>query len=196
MLRRITFSVFLVAITVAVSSAPALAKGPEPMTATIRGPWLAHPIIVRGFMGKAPGDPYWRLTSLTFDSLWAVQATAPRLSSLGPRYAVEYMDPCCGHQVHQDLYPYAPGGPWTYTPRGQAQQLFQMDLSAQQGWYHAPTALFSLLSHQGLPPIPASSGLPRLSPRDRRLLAECDHSLARWLASPSEPHADGSSLVA
>jgi hypothetical protein len=53
------------------------------------------------------------------------------------------------------MYPYARGGPWTYTPAGQGRDLFQMNMTdvvvrPATGWYRAPELLAELVP-RGLP---------------------------------------------
>jgi hypothetical protein len=70
--------------------------------------------------------------------------------------------------VVQELYPYATGGPVTYTPPGQ--RLFgARGMSITAGWFRASPEFFRYLVDQGLPettpPIPADrvgadSGVP------------------------------------
>jgi hypothetical protein len=72
-------------------------------------------------------------------------------TQLGPALAVTASF-LCGpgnrHAVHQVLYPYAKGGPQTYTPRGQVMCGMNLD----EGWYDAPYGqMFDTLVAHGLP---------------------------------------------
>ena len=69
---------------------------------------------------------------------------------LGPAYQARYrMDYAPRHQLRQVVYPYANGGPVTFTPPGQ--HLGQDYESFQGGWYLAPTALLPFLVKNGFP---------------------------------------------
>ncbi len=126
-----------------------------PLTRAARGPGLVEPIVIRGDMGFAPGDRYWTFALTMFGSSSDPSSDAPlSAGDLGPRYLVNYVDPCCGHQVRQYLYPYAAGGPVTYTPSGQRADMFQMNMddyigSSQTGWHRVATTLGATSSFVG-----------------------------------------------
>ncbi|OLB58361.1 MAG: hypothetical protein AUH96_15490 [Nitrospirae bacterium 13_2_20CM_2_61_4] len=113
----------------------------------IRGPGLVEPIVIRGNMGFPPGDRYWEFALTMFGSSSDPSSDAPlSAGDLGPRYVVDYVEPCCGHRVRQYLYPYAAGGPVTYTPSGQRADMFQMNMddyigSSQTGWHRVAATL-------------------------------------------------------
>jgi hypothetical protein len=86
------------------------------------------------------------------DSVAELGLTVPEL---GPKYVIDYRLDAgtkAAETVRQELYPYASGGPVTYTPPGQgvAEGLpWGGTLSA--GWYQASPGFFSFLVDQGLP---------------------------------------------
>jgi hypothetical protein len=83
---------------------------------------------------------------------------------LGPRYRVVYLVPGPSGQddrIRQDLYPFARGGPLTYTVGGQR---FFDTQSTLSGWFRAKPRLTRTLLAAGLPkpkqtaPVAESSG--------------------------------------
>jgi hypothetical protein len=140
-----------------VFAVPAQAKGKEPVFVRITGPGLSTPIVIRGDMGDPPGDPFWAFVWLAFRSTGSPGAEAPPDSAtLGPAYSTLYADPCCGFRVHQVIYPYAAGGPLTFTPPAQGRDLFQMNFTdtlggAPGGWYRASSPMLATLFSHGLP---------------------------------------------
>src|SRR5437667_2554060 len=139
--------VIVPAVALVLLSVPAEAKGRDPAKAVIRGPGLVEPIVIRGNMGFPPGDRYWEFALTMFGSSSDPSSDALlSAGDLGPRYLVDYVEPCCGHRVSQYLYPYAAGGPVTYTPSGQRADMFQMNMddyigSSQTGWHRVATTL-------------------------------------------------------
>ena len=146
-MKRRCLLVLIPAVALVLAYVPAEAKGRDPVKAVIRGPGLVEPIVIRGDMGFAPGDRYWAFALTMFGSSSDPSSDAPlSAGDLGPRYLVSYVDPCCGHRVRQYLYPYAAGGPVTYTPSGQRADMFQMNMddyvgSSQTGWHRVATTL-------------------------------------------------------
>jgi hypothetical protein len=146
-MKRRCLLVLIPAVALVLACVPAEAKGRDPVKAVIRGPGLVEPIVIRGDMGFAPGDRYWAFALTMFGSSSDPSSDAPlSAGDLGPRYLVNYVDPCCGHRVRQYLYPYAAGGPVTYTPSGQRADMFQMNMddyvgSSQTGWHRVATTL-------------------------------------------------------
>ncbi len=127
---------------------PAAAKGREPVKVVVQGPGLMEPLVIRGNMGGSPASRYWAVASVMFGSSLNPSVTSPPTRvDRGPRYRVAYVDPCCGYRVRQYLYPYAGGGPRTYTPAGQGKAMFQMNMNdylgggaSLYGWHQvAPT---------------------------------------------------------
>jgi hypothetical protein len=80
-------------------------------------------------------------------------------ADLGPTYVVTYRF----HDdvlVRQDLYPYAEGGPVTYTPPGQ-EITVGITMQITSGWYRSSHTFFEYLIDHGLPsanPIAAEAG--------------------------------------
>jgi hypothetical protein len=153
--------------------AVALAKGPT--QATITGPGLAEPLKLGGPNGWRAGSPMEVLTTGGgfFQVAWGgspgrILAKSPT-ARLGPRYRVVYLVPGPSGQddrIRQDLYPFARGGPLTYTPPGQP---FFDTRRTLGGWFRGAPDLKSVVVAPSAPsPVrrqPASadedSGPPR-----------------------------------
>ncbi len=154
-MKRLCLLALIPAVAVVLACTPAEAKGGDPVKAVIRGPGLVEPIVIRGNMGMPLGDRYWAFALTMFGSSSDPSSDAPlSTGDLGPRYLVQYVDPCCGHRVRQYLYPYASGGPVTYTPSGQRADMFQMNMddyvgSSQTGWHRVATTLGATSSFVG-----------------------------------------------
>ena len=139
--------VLIPAVALVLACVPAEAKGRDPVKAVIRGPGLVDPVVVRGSLGFPPGDRYWAFALTMFGSSSDPSSDSPlSTGDLGPRYFVDYVELCCRHRVRQYLYPYATGGPVTYTPAGQRSDMFQMYMtdyigSSQTGWHRVATTL-------------------------------------------------------
>jgi hypothetical protein len=146
-----------------VTATPALAKGAT--KAMITGPGLAHPIVVAD--AGEPGQNGNLATLAEQSGLFTVlfgpgmngSATtlrsSPPQTALGPQYTVTYtvpgVDPQPGEKygrIRQNLYPYATGGPLTYTPPGQ--HGFGRELQAT-GWLRAGPGLLRTLAQLGVP---------------------------------------------
>ena len=168
-----------------VTAAPALAKGAT--KAIIAGPGLARPIVVAD--AGEPGQSGSLATLAEQSGLFTVlfgsgmsgsettRRIPPPQTTLGPRYTLVYtvpgVDPQPGQRygrIRQTLYPYAAGGPLTYTPRGQ--HGFTPQLPAT-GWLRADAGLVRTLTKLGVPtesttapvrPI-AGSGIAGTGPR-------------------------------
>jgi hypothetical protein len=148
--------------------ASALAKGAS--AATIHGPGLATPITLRG--GGEPGSGT-RLAELSeqaglFAAMFGEADQGQVLSgrpggALGPRYTVSYTVPVDQGSVElrQDLYPYAPGGPVSYTRPGQP--LWSGE-QAVGGWFRAPATLSAVLTSLGLPARPPAGAAEAAEP--------------------------------
>ena len=150
---------------VALAYAPAAtAKGPG--EATIAGPGLDDSIVLRGNAEGDPGSPFGVFVDGTgffpavFERTPNPMLKTPRKRSLGPRYTVVYSLPGGDRgtsTVRQDLYPYAAGGPVTYTPPGQ--EIFGGEVTTRGGWYAAPASFRQTLVSLGLPQTrPPSEG--------------------------------------
>jgi hypothetical protein len=135
----------------------ALAKGPR--EATIAGPGLAEPLKLGGPNGWRAGSPMEVLTTGGgfFQVAWGgspgrILARSPT-DRLGPRYRVVYLVPGPSGQddrIRQDLYPFARGGPLTYTPPGQP---FFDTRRTHGGWFRGAPDLKSVLGAAS-PPSP------------------------------------------
>jgi hypothetical protein len=138
----------------------AVAKGSLPTAATIHGHDLAAPITLRG--SSAPGSGTDLAILVQHGGLFAAmfqQEAGPvpnrPSSDLGPRYTVTYLIPRIAGgpaKLRQDLYPYAAGGPVTYTPAG---QLGADGRGVQAGWWQATPGFRVSLISLGLPNRPA-----------------------------------------
>jgi hypothetical protein len=89
---------------------------------------------------------------------------------LGPRYVVSYrfdVGPSRPAEiVRQELYPYAKGGPVTYTPPGQ-RLTGPVGMPITAGWYHSSLGFFQYLVDQGLPETkPVAAAADRESAQD------------------------------
>lgn len=151
MRRLVLLATVVAGLTVA---ATAQAKGP--ITATIDGPGIDGGISVGGD-GAGSAALLWNLTSRTgFFAAAFGRTPDPMLDGrpqggLGPRYTMTYRLPAPNNRedlIRQDLYPYAAGGPVTYTAPGQS--LFGTQ-STRGGWYRASPSLKRMLIRAGLP---------------------------------------------
>ena len=136
---------------------PAAAMGKGPIEATITGPGLAKPLKLGGPNALRPGAPMEVLASRSgfFEVAWGgspdrILASSPT-KPLGPKYRVVYLVPGPSGQedlIRQDLYPFARGGPLTYTPPGQP---FFGTRKTHGGWFRATPSLTTSLVAAGLP---------------------------------------------
>jgi hypothetical protein len=96
----------------------------------------------------------------------ALAAVGVSKRELGPAYAGRFrMDWAPQFLLFQTVYPYAPGGPLTYTPPGQTIGRYQPPQPIHAGWYQGKPVLLRFLISFGFPktapdttPVPASSG--------------------------------------
>ena len=156
-----------------IGASPALAKGPGFMddstvyTATVAGPGLSIPIRMSDNQARRM---LYLTTSRPSSPFGAMLATAPGRARLGPKFHVDYGVLVDGraYYLEQDLYPYAPGTAWAYTPAG---QLMPSDFGGTSGeitpgWWHSVTVLGLLQSHglptgrPGVPPTPSAPNRP------------------------------------
>lgn len=97
-------------------------------------------------------------------------------ADLGPRYLVTYrMDFGSGPEgdaIRQELYPYAKGGPVTYTPPGQ-KQTWEEDLTGMgtstpipSGWFRTNSGFFQYLVQNGLPATNPLAAAAETAPRN------------------------------
>jgi hypothetical protein len=134
--------------------------------ANISGPGLG------GGSGSLGGGSGMRLEQPAADGMWesgvlddrkedSVSALGLARSDLGPRYLVTYrfeFGPGTRDQViRQELYPYAKGGPVTYTPPGQEQTGEEdltgmgMSMPIPAGWFRTTSGFFQFLVEHGFP---------------------------------------------
>ena len=153
----------VVAVALALPAAAA-AKGAS--QATIDGPGLAEPIVLKSDGGGDPSmnSPLGRLAQDTgfFPAVFGqspdpMLRTKPKVT-LGPKYTITYVMPGPNNEsskLRQDVYPYAK--PWlvTYTKPGQK---FWGGQRTHGGWYQAPYDLRPALVKAGLPATPPGSG--------------------------------------
>jgi hypothetical protein len=151
--------------------ATALAKGPT--GATITGPGLAEPLRLGGPRALAPGQPLEVLATQGgfFAVAWGAAPGKALAHSptkpLGPKYRVSYLVPGPSgseDRIRQDLYPYARGGPVTYTPAGQP---FFDGRRTNGGWFRAAPKVTDVLVAAGLPAKTAKAAPPRPTKDDR-----------------------------
>jgi hypothetical protein len=140
----------------------AQAKGPS--RATVNGPGLAAPLVVRGSGEDGGSSSLGRLAEDAgfFPAVFG-QSPDPMLparpaGALGPRYTITYTVPGPGRstQITQDLYPYAGNGAITYMRPGQKVFSWQ---HTRGGWY-AAYGLRAMLVRAGLPARPPVSAKP------------------------------------
>jgi hypothetical protein len=148
-------------LVAALLAIPATAMAKGAVAVTIKGPGLKAPITVRG-VGEPGGDG--QLADLStqaglFAAMFGQQGeqgeqgqilSARPGGDLGPRYAASYTVPVDNGsvEVRQDLYPYAPGGPVTYTEPGQPLWSGEQVVG---GWFRAPSTLPAVLTSLGVP---------------------------------------------
>jgi hypothetical protein len=148
----------LTAAALLAAAAPAAAKGPDQVTIT--GPGLAKPIVVTGMGEAGSASALGRLSEGTglFLAMFGPDQDGPGLhptqptAALGPKYLLEYRVPTQEPTpaiVKQDLYPYAVGGPVTYTAAGQPSMIGE----TRGGWYQTTEALRAVLVSLGLPDV-------------------------------------------
>jgi hypothetical protein len=149
------------------------------MTATVSGPRVAHPVVLRGKIGtcdRQRGQRFWNFAIWSgasgSDPQRGIVPTDQRPHvALGQRYVVTFASE--GRTAALVLYPFAHDGPWAYIPPDQVGALRGILESTvyttQPGWWHASGAvgqgLLEILRSQGLtaplshrPVVPAPSG--------------------------------------
>jgi hypothetical protein len=135
--------------------ATAFAKGPS--EARISGPGLKDPLRLTWPSDGRSGSPMEALVNGGgfFQVAWGGQPNRILKRSptarLGRRYVVRYLLPRPsgpGDWVRQDLYPFAKGGPVTYTP---PRQRMYGTRRALGGWFRAAPRLTRALLAAGLP---------------------------------------------
>jgi hypothetical protein len=147
----------LAAISSVVIAGPASAKVESITEANVTGPGLEG-----GLRIEAPDtEGLWEsgidvaggLDDARVDSVEELGLTP---ADLGPSYRVTYRFDGDDDLIRQDLYPYAKGGPVTYTPPGQeltprpgGPAGLKMPMLA--GWYQSSLGFFNYLVDHGLP---------------------------------------------
>jgi hypothetical protein len=111
-------------------------------------PLLSSPLVITGeksaFWFEATGFGQYKNEAPT-----VYGGTVPP-SKLGPAFAVTASFLCGqGHRgtIHQTLYPYAKGGPQTFTPANQ----FMCGMELGEGWWMGSSSMFDELVDTGLP---------------------------------------------
>jgi hypothetical protein len=146
--------VFL-AVIFALLIIPAVAHAKGPDQATIDGTGMTAPASISGTEG-ASGDLSTLVELAGLFPAAMGQTPDPMLATapdevLGPKLSITWRipdgDPTPG-TVRQDLYPYAEGGPLTYTAPGQQ---FLGSERTRGGWFRTPAALRSRWAGFGLP---------------------------------------------
>lgn len=171
-----TRTLFALAAVALMLPAAALAKGPS--QARIEGPGLKAALLING-SGESSSTRLGNLTQEAgfFPAMFGQQPD-PTLrrrpkGALGPKYTITYLVPGPFNRkdtVKQDLYPYAQGGPVTYTRPGQP---FFGGERTHGGWYRASLQLRYTLVDAGLPTRPGvatKAAPPSVDGRDGRLL--------------------------
>jgi hypothetical protein len=159
---------------------PAAAKGAI-TEANINGPGLG------GGSGSLRGGGGMRIDAPATDRMWesgimddtkkdAVSEFGLTPTDLGPKYLVTYrFDFGAGtldDLIQQELYPYAKGGPVTYTPPGQHFSSEEFDAPLSSGWWQSEPGFLQFLVENGLPatnPVAgaASADQPGQEPADQ-----------------------------
>jgi hypothetical protein len=178
----------VVAVLLAIPVAAA-AKGSLPTAATIHGKDLAAPITLRGNADPGMGTDLAILVQ--HGGLFAAMSLPHRESGLvpnrpsedlGARYSVSYLIPRAAGgtvQVRQDLYPYAAGGPVTYTPPG---QLGGDGRRVQAGWWQATPGFLGSLIALGLPDRPARAAPTPQPARPPASAPQATSAAGWWIA--------------
>ncbi len=167
--RILVLAALAAALTLLVPTA-ALAKGASAATIDGSGPGGPGngpngPITLRGDGEPGSGTGLGTLADLSglFPAMFG-QSPDPMLDAaptkrLGPHYTITWTIPDgsgTARKIRQDVYPYAAGGPVTYTKPGQP----VFDQTTSGGWYKAPDDLRQHLISLGLPnkaPVAAAS---------------------------------------
>jgi len=126
----------------------AQAKGPT--AAVIEGPGITEPVRVESYeaVGQLPdiGTLMQRTGGdVMFGDVVRLDPDAPA-TELGARFTVQYlMDKDV--VLTQELYPFAEGGPYTFTPPGQRSLFVEAEMAS--GWFRGPAELTTTLERMG-----------------------------------------------
>ena len=145
----------LVAVGTVLVAGPASAKV-DLVRAEITGPGLAGGLRIKASETYGLWDSGIDMDVPLDDSrVDSVEGLGLTSADLGPKYVVVYRFGI--GRARQDLYPYAKGGPVTYTPPGQelgrGRDLpdFLRNMPVIAGWYRSPPIFFRYLVEHGLP---------------------------------------------
>lgn len=133
-------------------AAPAHAKGPS--EGTIEGEGLEEPLAIGYGEGTPGGDRIIEdvgFFDVTFGMFPSGRMTEAPTTDLGPEFTIRWTVPGpdgLDDEIVQSLYPYAAGGPLTYTAPGQA--FYEMEETIG-GWFRGPDRLLTTLTELGLP---------------------------------------------
>ena len=181
------FGGIVCALLLALAAAIPAAAKPPMVEAYIAGPGLREgglrisgPAHTAGMLASGI-DLFGHLDNAMTGAVAELGLTA---AELGPRCIVTYRFDTGPSKppgiVRQELYPYAKGGPVTYTPPGQ-RVLGQAGMSVTAGWCQSSPRFFAYLVHQGLPESNPVTAADRASTSDA--VPAVALSLWRWLAS-------------
>jgi hypothetical protein len=175
----------VVAIAVACLAVTVRADAKGVSLVTLTGPTLVTPIEISGDIGSPSATLANNLTdeSGLFTGVFADGSQpadpGPPAGDLGPKYQATYTFPGdTTIAIRQDIYPYAPSGPVTFVPTGQAWLGGQL---TKGGWYRASPHFSALLITAGLPasaPTPSAA-----SEQPRKIGADAATIIAVALAS-------------
>ncbi|HXF35738.1 MAG TPA: hypothetical protein VNO17_00985 [Actinomycetota bacterium] len=149
-------AVLVLALTI-LAPTPAAAKTEEErdrITVLIAGPGLAEPVRLRGAAARRV------LYLTTFRGVGLAEPSPPPARALGPAYLASYLierDDGLLLLV-QDLYPYAAGMAWAYTPPDQRAVGEGGGFPVGGGWWHS-VALLPVLLEAGLPERPPAPAI-------------------------------------
>ncbi|MFN2544154.1 MAG: hypothetical protein ABR600_06230 [Actinomycetota bacterium] len=144
MVRKVFVAVVSIGAVLALAG-PASAKGIT--SATFSGPGLPPSGLVLDGMSEAAAAPLWE-TGIAQDKMATLKMLGATDADLGPGYRAEYrFDFAPRDSVHQTLYPYAQGGPLSYTPP----QTLRRFGEVESGWFRGSRDLLAFLVRHGLP---------------------------------------------
>jgi hypothetical protein len=146
-------------------AAPAAAKAFSLDKVQITGPGLNSPITLSGRELRSPQNGHLFITLLPRGLSGQTATATTSRGWKGPRYRVDLhlglhlIRRPRSVAIHQHLYPYALGGPVTFTPPGQSVRIVPRSLPrVKPGWELASILLVERLQRLGLPPAPERSG--------------------------------------
>ena len=159
-MRRFGLVTAVMGAVVAMAALPAMAKGPadEPAVrnVVVLGPGMDKPALFGGDQAIDFSIASGMLRAIDQQAADRRALVPPAGAALGPRYEVTYVVShfvaeslgTDGTSVTQDLYPFAKGGPWAFTPAGQ-----QLRAS---GWWPVSIDVVQALETAGVhAPVPA-----------------------------------------